>query len=715
MRDRRPPQFEDEKLRERMRFATAHAPVYDDEDENEFSEPERRKRIWPYVLVMLVVWGVIFGAVFWSHFLSDLPDVHNLMAAAPARDVTILDDRGQLVARRGLTQGAMVQVESLPAYVPNAFIAIEDRRFREHFGIDPIGMLRAAYENMMAGHVVQGGSTITQQLAKNLFLNPGRTFDRKIQEALLALYLESRYSKNQILTLYFNRVYFGAGVYGIEAASEKFFGKHASQLSLTEAAMLAGSVKAPARYNPLADADASLARASVVLKAMQDVGFIDHATRMQAEATRPRIVLRNRHARLRLFHRLGDFAAGRHSGLRRQAGDRGDQLRPRHPDAGGAGGGARPGCRRRKDSRQPGGAGGDDPRWRHPRHGGRAVLCRNPDSTAPPMRCASPARPSSPSSISPPSSTAIRPDDIMRDGPVDIHGWRPSDFENEYKGDITLTEAFAESSNSVAAQLTDQVGPKAVVDTARRLGITSPLQAVASLALGTSGVTPLELTGAYAPFANGGNGIIPYAIIRIRDRAGKILYRRKPGGLGAVMSPTDNAEMTKVMVQTVMTGTGKAARLTERPTAGKTGTTQDFHDAWFVGFTADLVAGVWVGNDDAAPMKRATGGGLPAHIFHAFMESAEEGLPVRPLVGSELMADAADTPAAPVVAAAETAPPPQPSQPAPPEKPQEAFDKILNGLFGGTYVFPLRSSLARGPATATSPISTLPHARGRQA
>src|ERR1700759_2280260 len=288
---RRPPSdYEDDEPRVRRR-PMARMPDYDDEDET--PPPPRRKSFWPLMLAMLVIWGGIFGAIAWSHFVSDLPDVRNLMTASNARDVTILDDHDQLVARRGLMQGATVHVEDLPAYVPNAFIAIEDRRFRDHFGIDPIGMVRAGVENMMAGHVVQGGSTLTQQLAKNLFLDPDRTFDRKIQEARLAVYLESRYSKNQILTLYLNRVYFGAGVFGIEAASEKFFGKHANELSLTEAAMLAGSVKAPARYNALADTDASLARAQVVLRAMEDTGFIDDATRMMAEATRPRIVLAN--------------------------------------------------------------------------------------------------------------------------------------------------------------------------------------------------------------------------------------------------------------------------------------------------------------------------------------------------------------------------------------------------------------------------------------
>ncbi|HMH65469.1 MAG TPA: transglycosylase domain-containing protein, partial [Rhizomicrobium sp.] len=253
----------------------------------------KRRATWPYVLMMLGAWGVIFGGLFFSHFLSSLPDVRSLMITGPSQDVTILDDRGRLIARRGLTQGAMVKAEDLPDYVSNAFIAIEDRRFRSHIGIDPIGLGRAAFQNMMTGHVVQGGSTLTQQLAKNLFLSPSRTFDRKIQEAMLALYLESRYSKNQILTLYLNRIYFGAGVYGIEAASQKFFGKHASELGLTEAAIIAGSVKAPARYNPLSDSDAGLARARIVLTAMQSAGFIDENTRVLAQATRPRIVRAN--------------------------------------------------------------------------------------------------------------------------------------------------------------------------------------------------------------------------------------------------------------------------------------------------------------------------------------------------------------------------------------------------------------------------------------
>jgi len=623
------------------------------------------------VLLMLGGWGVIFGAIFFSHFVSGLPDVGNLMVNARSQDVTILDDRGRMIARRGLTQGRMVRAQDLPDYVPNAFIAIEDRRFRSHLGVDPIGLVRAAFQNMMSGHVVQGGSTITQQLAKNLFLGPSRTFDRKMQEAMLALYLEHRYSKDQILTLYLNRVYFGAGVYGIEAAAQKFFGKHASELGLTEAAIIAGSLKAPARYNPLSDSDAGLARAQLVLRAMQNAGFIDDNTRALAQATRPRIIRANGTPGSGWFAdwvmaHLGEIVGESAEpvivetsfDLETQAlaeravshglAAEGEQFRASQaalvamtPDGA---------IRAMVGGKSYGGSGFN-----------RATdAVRQPGSAFKPFVYL----------------TALEhghsPDETVNDGPVNIHGWRPIDFEGHFKGEIPLIQAFADSSNSVAAQLTDEIGAKEVAHTARRLGIASPLMEVSSLALGTSGVTPLELTGAYAPFANGGNGAIPFGVLKVKTRAGKILYQRKPPGIGGVMSANDNMQMTRMMLEVTATGTGKAARLDMRPTAGKTGTTQDFRDAWFVGFTADLVCGVWIGNDNNAPMKKATGGTLPAHIFHAFMTEAEQGLPVRPLAGTTLMAAAGD-------AAAADEPVPQEKKPEP-----DTLQKLLNGIFGGT-------------------------------
>ena len=623
---------------------------------------------------MLGAWALIFGGLFLSHFLSSLPDVRNLMVSGPSQDITILDDRGRQIARRGLTQGTMVRAEDLPDYVPNAFIAIEDRRFRHHIGIDPIGLGRAALQNATKGHVVQGGSTLTQQLAKNLFLSPSRTFDRKIQEAMLALYLESRYSKNQLLTLYLNRVYFGAGVYGIEAAAQKFFGKHAGELGLTEAAMIAGSVKAPARYNPIADTDASLARAQVVLRAMQDAGFIDDATRTMAQATRPRIL-----------RATGTPGAGWFA----------DWIVARLNDT--IGTSAEPvivetsfdlETQTMAERAVATGLAIDGEKLNA---GQAALVAMTPDGAVRAMvggrEYAGSTFNRATDAVRQPGS-AFKPfvyltalehghtlDETVNDGPVDINGWKPQDFEGRFKGEMPLIQAFAESSNSVAAQLTAEVGPRNVAHTARRLGIASPLVEVSSLALGTSGVTPLELTGAYAAFANGGIAVQPFGILKVRTRDGKVLYARKPSGGDAVMSANDNIQMTRLMTETVTTGTGKAGRLEDRPTAGKTGTTQDFHDAWFVGFTADLVCGVWIGNDNNAPMIKATGGGLPARIFNHFMTQAEQNLPPRPLIGSTLVASA-EQPQDQVTA--ET-----PVEDDKPKKP-DAFQRILNGLFGGT-------------------------------
>jgi penicillin-binding protein 1A len=632
----------------------------------------RRRSTWPYVVMMLLAWGLIFGGIFFARFLSSLPDVRHLMVAGPSQDITILDDRGNRIARRGLTQGTMVKAEELPDYVSNAFIAVEDRRFRSHLGIDPVGLIRAGLRNATAGHVVQGGSTLTQQLAKNLFLSPSRTFDRKIQEAMLALYLESRYSKNQILTLYLNRVYFGAGVYGIEAAAQKFFGKHANELGLTEAAMLAGSVKAPAKYNPLSDTDASLARAQTVLKAMREANFIDENTQQMAAATRPRIQSVTGTPGSGWFAdwvvaHLGDYAGAEPIIVETSFDLETQKLAERAIDQGLAQEGEKFNASQAAlIAMTPDGAiramvGGRD-------YGAstfnRAESQRQPGSAFKPFVYL----------------TALEHghtlEETVNDGPVDIHGWRPQDFEGHFKGAMPLVEAFAESSNSVAAQLTAEVGPREVARTARRLGIASPLQEVASLALGTSVVTPLELTGAYAAFANGGTHVTPFAILRITTRSGKVLFQRKPGGDDAVMSSNDNSQMTRLMMATVDHGTGKAARLEDRPTAGKTGTTQDFHDAWFVGFTADLVTAVWIGNDNNAPMVKATGGTLPAHIFHDFMTNAETGLPVRPLVGMTLVASA-DQPA-------DVQQPQDQQQEREPAKKPDAFQRILNGLFGGT-------------------------------
>ncbi len=673
------------------------ADYYDDDDEDEEYEPQPRarraarddadsekpRRSWPYVLALLLAWGIIGGGVFLSHWISELPDTRGLLAQGPSHDITILDVHGRQIARRGLTQGTMVDVSNLPSYVPNAFIAIEDRRFRDHFGLDPIGLARAAFENMIAGHVTQGGSTLTQQLAKNLFLDPHRTFERKTQEAFLALYLESRYSKNQILTLYLNRVYFGDGMTGIEAAAEGFFGKPASQLTLPEAAMLAGSVKAPTRYNPVFHPDASVARGAIVLRAMENAGFITDGQREAAQATRARVVRNTATDGSGYFadwvvDQIGNYVGGITEPVVVQTTfDLSLQEKAERAVA------------------------QNFAQYAAKLHAGQAALvAMTPDGAiramvggraygkSPYNRAVSAMR--QPGSAFKPFLylTAFehghKPSDIMKDGPVNIHGWKPSNYEGHFEGDMTLTHAFAKSSNVVAAQLIVEVGPKAVARTAHRLGINSSLLAVPSLALGSSAVTTLELTTAYAPFANGGDAVIPYGISAIATKKGKLIWQRKGTGRGRVMSAENAAEVVGMMTEVMTTGTGKAARLDERPSAGKTGTTQDFHDAWFVGFTADLVTGVWVGNDDNSSMVHSTGGVLPAHVFHTFMEDAEKGLPVKPLSALAAMpAVQVQTDPAPAVPVAASVPA---------EKPPATIEDILNRLAGNAT-----------PSSATSP------------
>lgn len=653
------------------------------DDEDDVDAPPPRRRSWPLVVFFLFAWIGIIGAVIYGRWASDLPDVSQLMVKAPSHDITLLDSKGRFIARRGLTQGAMIDTRKLPDYVPNAFLAIEDRRFRTHWGIDPVGLIRALRVNLLEGRVVQGGSTITQQLAKNLFLKPERTFERKIQEAALALYLEAHYSKDEILTLYLNRVYFGAGVYGIEAASELFFDKHANRLTLTEAAMLAGSLKAPARYNPLADTDASAQRARVVLAAMQEAGFISAQRRADAIATRPRVV------RSGGTPSSGYFVDWVLANLSEEIGETGEpvivettldlQLQDEAEQAVStalAADGAKANA-------------GEAALIAMTPNGEIRAMVGGRSYAQTPFNRVTDAYRQPGSAFKPFVYLAAleqgrQPTDIMRDGPVTIgKKWRPGNYEGHYEGEISLTRAFAKSSNVVAAQLAQSVGPGVVVKTAHRLGITSRLDAVPAIALGTSVVTPLELTQAYAAFANGGMRVNGFAVKRIVSKSGKVLYARGGSGIGRVMSSGNAAAMSRMMAEVLATGTGRNARLENHDSAGKTGTTQDFHDAWFIGFTADYVCGVWFGNDDSSSMTHVTGGTLPARLFKSFMQSAEADLPPRPLLalGPALVAQAPPAAAMPAAEPAAAAPEPAPTATA--DKP-DSFDSILDRLFGGT-------------------------------
>ena len=606
--------------------------------ESEDNEEERpaRSRAYRYALIAGGLW-VLFAVVILSAYaFTELPETNNLLTYEPRNDVTLRDVKGRLIARRGLTQGDVVRVGELPAHVGHAFIAIEDRRFYSHFGVDPLGLARAMATNISAGRLVQGGSTITQQLAKNLFLKPERTLSRKTAEAFLAVRLENRYSKDEILTLYLNRVYFGAGVFGIEAAAQRFFSKPAADLTLTEAAMLAGSVKAPSRYNPGADIEAARGRAALVLAAMAEEGFIDEKQYQEALAARPKVARNMATPGAGYFI---DYAIALVPGFADRGGSYDERLivdTTLDLDMQAAAERAVRSALERDGTKLAAGQGALVAMT----HDGalRALVGGRAYDESPFNRAIAARR-------QPGSAFKVfvylaaleagrSPHDWYFDGPVTIGKWTPDNYEGKYSGDITLSDALARSSNSVAVQLTNEVGPAHVARIAHRLGVTSNLLEVPALALGTSEVTPLELVTGYAPFANGGVGVIPHVITKISTPTGKILYERRGSGMGRVMTPETNADMTQMLVRTVTEGTGTAARLAERPMGGKTGTSQDYRDAWFVGFTANLVTGVWIGNDDNTPMKRATGGGLPARIFKDFMEDAEKPFPARQLPGT---------------------------------------------------------------------------------
>ena len=591
-------------------------------------------------VTVVAIWVGVAVAGVLAYFAADLPSTEGLWRQEKTQAVTLLDVDGRVISRRGIDSGLPVTLRDLPPHVAQAVLASEDRRFYSHVGLDFWGLGRAAWVNMQAGRVVQGGSTITQQLAKNLFLKPERTYGRKIQEALLAVYLEMSFSKDEILALYLNRVYFGAGAYGVDAAARRYFNKPAARLTLVESAILAGLLKAPTRYSPVNGIELAQARANVVLQAMVDVGFIDEATRDEAMRTRPKLatgspVQGNQYFADWVMEQLPDLVGRPDTdivvettldlGLQRAAEDAVVKaLREKgSPNAQGA-----------LVAMSPAGA-------VKAMVGGRSYGLSEFNRATQAKR--------QPGSAFKPFVylTAIEagrsPSSRMTDAEVTYRGWTPANYSGKYDGDMTLSDALARSVNTIAVKLCLELGPESVAQTARRMGIVSDLAAVPSLALGTSEVSLLELVSAYAPFPAEGRGAIPHGISRVTAIDGEVLYERSGSGLGSVISAEAAGAMNRMLMKAVQTGTGKAASLGDRPTARKTGTSQDFKDAWFVGYTRQLVAGVWVGNDANQTLgKEIRGGTLPAAMWKSFMVRAMDGKPVMPLPGSDVVDEPVD-------------------------------------------------------------------------
>jgi penicillin-binding protein 1A len=600
------------------------------------SSGRRRKRsllgrlaYWGFTLG---VWGFIGLIGFFAYHAMKLPPIDQIAVPKRPPNIAILASDGTLIANRGETGGSTVTIKELPKYLPQAFVSIEDRRFYSHFGIDPIGISRAMMRNITGGRLSEGGSTLTQQLAKNIFLTQDRTASRKVQEAILALWLERNFSKDQILELYMNRVYFGSGAYGVEAASQKYFGKSARAVTVAEAAILGGLVQAPSRLAPNRNPNAAAERAALVIAAMVRDGAIKDqdakvALAAPARARRQAGAGSLNYAADWVVDVLDDFIGSVEQDiivtttldpaiqklaetaltteLEAKGGKQDVSQGAIVAMAVDGGVKALVGGRNYSESQF-----------------NRAVAAkRQPGSAFKPFVYLTALE------------RGYTPDSGILDGPINIKGWKPENYTREYFGEVPMHRALAQSLNTPVVRVIQDVGPRSVVRTAQRLGISSPLQALPSLALGTSEVTPLEMTAAYAAFANGGTAVIPYAITQVKTAAGKVIYTRQTRDLGAAMTQEQAGQMNHMLRETLLSGTARKAELPGVPAAGKTGTTQDHKDAWFVGYTGRLVTTVWVGNDDGEEMKKVTGSGLPAEIWQRFMREAHQGQQVVQLPG----------------------------------------------------------------------------------
>ncbi len=596
-------------------------------------KPEKSRGFFETLVQRVLVAAVwlfvaLLGVLAWYGY--DLPAVADLGEQTRRPSVRVLSADGVELARFGDVYATPVRAEALPLALKQAVIATEDRRFYSHFGLDVFAIARAAIANLRARRIVQGASTLTQQLAKNIFLTPERTFKRKIQELMLALWLEQTFTKDEILSIYLNRVYFGAGLYGVEAAARRYFGKPSHKLNTLESALIAGLLKAPTRYAPTRNPKRSLARARQVLGLMVDAGYLDEAGAEAAQAqplTVRRLLRSGRGGRYfadwvrdRLAGYAGPGAADitvrttLDSRLQRAA----EEAMEWALAGEGAKRGARQGALIALDS---GGAvramvGGRD---YNASQFNRATQARRQPGSAFKLFVYLAAL-----------EAGMTPSDMVEDAPLTIDGWSPRNYSEGFAGPVSLKTAFARSLNTVAVRLSEEVGRQRVVGVARRLGITTPLRGDASLALGTSETSLLELTQAYGVLVNGGRGVWAHGISEIGGDGGALLYRREGSGPGQAIAAPHQRLMVGMLEAVMVEGTGRAAR-TLWPAGGKTGTSQDWRDAWFVAFNRDLVAGVWIGNDNGAPMDRVTGGGLPARLWARFMTAAQAGVAPRPL------------------------------------------------------------------------------------
>ena len=581
-------------------FAPAPQPV----DDGAVQQQPKRRR-WPIVLYSVT--GLLFVTLVWLFLTAPLS---RALEPLPDPAVLLLSDDGRAIARRGAIKEEPVDVAKLNPVTPAAFVAIEDRRFYRHWGIDPRGIARAMVANLRGGGLRQGGSTITQQLAKTNFLSSDRTIKRKAQKMIIAFWLEAWLTKQEILSRYLSSVYFGDGVYGLRAAAHHYFNRDPENLNLAQSAMLAGMVQAPSRLAPTHNLALAQKRSHLVLDAMADTGVISRGRAISVRSARPAIIS----SRIPTGTYFADWVAP--DAQKAFDSDFGEVKVRTTLDS----------DLQRLAVRAVG---------RAPIHGAQAALvAMRPDGRVVAMVGGTSYRDSPFNRVTQarrqPGSAfklfvylaALRsgwtPDSIIEDEPVTIHGWTPSNNDGVYRGPITLREAFARSSNAATVRLSERVGRANVIRAARDLGITTPLPDEPSLALGTAGVSLLELTSAYAAVSSGRYPIVARGLREEQAPEGLAAFFRHQGGL---QRQRDWVPMLDLLYAAANNGTGRRAALAV-PTFGKTGTTQENRDALFVGFAGDLVVGVWVGRDDNKSLGKISGGTVPAQIWRDFMVPA---------------------------------------------------------------------------------------------
>ncbi|WAC23011.1 transglycosylase domain-containing protein [Blastomonas sp. SL216] len=583
-------------------------------------------RLWFWRLVKIgaasAVFGLIALVVAVATVMGSLPSFNDLKSSPNGQMILVKAADGTEIMQLGPSFGEWLDIDNIPQVMKDAMVSVEDRRFAYHPGVDAIGIGRAIYTSATGGGRLRATSTITQQLARNIFLSNSRSYTRKIREGILALALEQKFSKDQILELYLNKVYFGGGAYGVDSASRKFFNHDATTLSLAEAAIIAGLVKAPSRYSPTADSEAAIGRAGVVLQVMQDVGTISPAQAADADLEGVKFAPEKGQNSVRYFTdwalpQLDTLIEGNDEPIvvwttldlnMQRAGTNAIQ------------------------AYVPGGAQGalvalDRDGAVRAMVGGTDYVTSNYNRATSALR-----QPGSAWKLfvyMAALEAGYKPEDIVTDAPITIGGWTPRNSGGSYAGDISLRTAFAYSKNTVAARIGEDVGTSTIANMARRFGITTPITTLPSMVLGSSEVRVIDMVRAFAGVSSGGVAIAPYGITKVTTSKGDVLYQHEADLSQVLVPPYVTAGMTDLLQTAVNVGTGRAAQI-GRPVAGKTGTTNSNKDGWFLGFSSGITTGVWMGRDDARPVGGLQGGTAPARAFAAFMKVAVAKRKVEP-------------------------------------------------------------------------------------